>query len=162
MCGDSTVPEDVEKLMNGKIADLIVTYPAYNVNYENKIDYHKLFKNDVRKNNFIMNDYMDSYKFFDFLLAMYMISNQHINAGGPIYAFHSDLERVAFQLAMNATGFKFSETLIWVKNHLTLAATIITGNMNRTSMDGKKEQDITLCMIVHNPLCLMNQSILKN
>ena len=60
MCGDSTDPNDVLMLMQGKLADLIVTDPPYNVNYENKIDYHKMFKNGQRKNNEILNDHMDS------------------------------------------------------------------------------------------------------
>jgi len=69
MCGDSTDPNDVFFLMHGKQADLIVTDPPYNVNYENKIDYHKSFKNEHRKNNEILNDHMESNKFYDFLLA---------------------------------------------------------------------------------------------
>ena len=33
MCGDSTKAEDIEKLMGGDKADLLVTDPPYNVNY---------------------------------------------------------------------------------------------------------------------------------
>ncbi len=34
VCGDSTLPETYEKLMEGKKANLVVTDPPYNVNYE--------------------------------------------------------------------------------------------------------------------------------
>jgi hypothetical protein len=93
MCGDSTDPNDVLMLMQGKLADLIVTDPPYNVNYENKIDYHKMFKNGQRKNNEILNDHMDSNNFYHFLLAMYTNAFEHLKIGGVIYVFHSDVER---------------------------------------------------------------------
>jgi DNA modification methylase len=31
MCGDATKIEDIEELMNGKLADLVITDPPYNV-----------------------------------------------------------------------------------------------------------------------------------
>lgn len=34
MCGDSTIKENVEKLMGGKKADLLITDPPYNINYQ--------------------------------------------------------------------------------------------------------------------------------
>lgn len=34
ICGDSTKPETYETLMDGKKANLVVTDPPYNVNYE--------------------------------------------------------------------------------------------------------------------------------
>lgn len=34
MCGDSTIKEDVDKLTDGKQADMIFTDPPYNVDYE--------------------------------------------------------------------------------------------------------------------------------
>jgi len=38
MCGDSTVPTDVDKLMNGKSADIVWTDPPYGFNYIKKSD----------------------------------------------------------------------------------------------------------------------------
>src|SRR3990167_7835430 len=36
LCGDSTLKENVEKLMDGKKADIVFTDPPYSVNYEKK------------------------------------------------------------------------------------------------------------------------------
>ena len=58
LCGDSTIKENWDKLMNGKIADLYISDPPYGVKYEGKTkdsltiqndamsadDTHKLFK----------------------------------------------------------------------------------------------------------------------
>ena len=56
MCGDSTNIEDIKRLMNNNIADLIVTDPPYNVNYEGKTE----------DNLKIMNDNMSDNNFYDF------------------------------------------------------------------------------------------------
>ena len=37
MCGDATIKEDVEKLMNGEKADMVFTDPPYGVNYQSNM-----------------------------------------------------------------------------------------------------------------------------
>ena len=46
MCGDSTMIDDVEKLMNGEKADMVFTDPPYNVAFNGRSGKHDVIKND--------------------------------------------------------------------------------------------------------------------
>lgn len=106
MCGDSTNAEDVKKLMNNQLADLIVTDPPYNVNYEGKTD------NNLK----IMNDNMENNQFYSFLESAFINLYESIKDGGSIYVFHADTEGLNFRKAMMSSGFKLADCLVWVKN----------------------------------------------
>lgn len=106
MCGDSTNADDVKKLMNNQLADLIVTDPPYNVNYEGKTD----------GNLKIMNDNMENDQFYSFLESAFINLYDFIKDGGSIYVFHADTEGLNFRKAMISSGFKLAECLVWVKN----------------------------------------------
>jgi len=122
MCGDSTKKEDVDKLMDGKVADLIVTDPPYNVNYGSR---GKLYKekggyNCGMDDRTILNDNMDDASFREFLNKVYTNFYANVKEGGSIYVFHSDSESENFRSQFKEAGFKLSECLIWVKNSLCL------------------------------------------
>ncbi|MBR8702284.1 MULTISPECIES: DNA modification methylase [unclassified Fusobacterium] len=109
MCGDSTNSKDVQILMNGEKADLMITDPPYNINYEGS---------DGQK---IKNDNMSSEKFFEFLLEFYKNAFENMRLGAAYYVFHADSETIAFRKALEDAGFKFSQCLIWVKNGFNLS-----------------------------------------
>ena len=48
LCGDATKEEDVKKLLNGVMIDLIVTDPPYGIKYQsgNRTDKFEILKND--------------------------------------------------------------------------------------------------------------------
>ena len=109
MCGDSTDEETVNKLMDGKQADLVFTDPPYNVDISNA---------DGLK---IQNDNMKDSDFYDFLLKAFKNLFNHTKPGGSIYCFHADSEGLNFRKAFKEAGFKLAECLIWVKNSLVLS-----------------------------------------
>ncbi len=118
MCGDSTNPEDIEKLTGGEIMDLCVTDPPYNVNYGsiNESGYGKERDNG----NKILNDNMDDESFYYFLLAFYEQMLRVLKDGGAYYIFHSDTEGYNFRKALRDAGGVVKQNLIWVKNALVL------------------------------------------
>jgi DNA modification methylase len=110
MCGDSTMINDVEKLMNGEKADCVVTDPPYNVAYKGK----------TKESLTIQNDEMSGADFKQFLIDCFSNYYSIMNDGAAIYVFHADLEGINFRSAFLESGFKLSQCLVWVKNSLVM------------------------------------------
>ncbi len=106
MCGDSTQKDNVLRLMDKQEADMLLTDPPYNVDYEGKTV-------DALK---IENDNMTSTEFYNFLLDSFRNMFEVTKCGSSVYVFHADTEGLNFRNAFNAVGFKLAQCLVWVKN----------------------------------------------
>lgn len=106
-CGDSTKAESYEILMAGKEANLVVTDPPYNVNYEGSAGK-------------IKNDNMDNNSFYQFLFDAFSNMEKVMSADSSIYVFHADTEGLNFRKAFADAGFYLSGTCIWKKQSLVL------------------------------------------
>lgn len=107
ICGDSTKAEAYETLMDGKKANLVVTDPPYNVNYEGSAGK-------------IKNDNMANDAFYKFLFDAFTNMELALASDGSIYVFHADTEGLNFRKAFADAGFYLSGTCIWKKQSLVL------------------------------------------
>ena len=107
VCGDSTKAETYEILMQGKKANLVVTDPPYNVNYEGTAGK-------------IKNDNLAAEKFYQFLLDAFTNMEKVMAEDASIYVFHADTEGLNFRRAFTDAGFYLSGCCIWKKPSLVL------------------------------------------
>lgn len=107
VCGDSTKAETYDLLMCGKKANLVVTDPPYNVNYEGSAGK-------------IQNDNMANDKFYRFLLDAFTNMAAVMADDASIYVFHADTEGLNFRRAFDDAGFYLSGCCIWKKQSLVL------------------------------------------
>ena len=110
MCGDSTVLEDVEKLMGGEQADMLLTDPPYNVNYEGKT------KDKLK----IKNDQMGNDNFRQFLTDAFSNADMVMKPGAVFYIWHADSEGYNFRGACFDAGWTVRQCLIWNKNSMVM------------------------------------------
>ena len=107
ICGDATVLSDVEKLMDGSLADMIFTDPPYNVAYVGK----------TKKSLTIKNDDLGS----DFYGLLYdSITNLLMVSKGAIYICMSSSELDTLQKSFRDAGGHWSTFIIWAKNTFSL------------------------------------------
>ena len=110
MCGDSTKADEVSKLTDGTIVDLLLTDPPYNVNYTGATE-------DELK---IQNDNMESEQFKQFLTDAFTAGVSCLKDGGSFYIWFASREHCNFENALNASGLSVRQELIWKKNALVL------------------------------------------
>ena len=108
MCGDATKAEDVQKLMDGARANLIMTDPPYGVSFKSS--------NGLT----IQNDSMKNEEFYAFLLSAFKNMADVLEKGGAAYVFHADTEGLNFRRAFIDAGFHLAGCCIWVKDSLVL------------------------------------------
>ena len=110
MCGDSTDINAIEALMDGEKADLLVTDPPYNVDYEGgTIDQLK-----------IENDNMSDGAFREFLQSAFFCCDSVMKPGAAFYIWHADSEGYNFRTACKEIGWTVRQCLIWNKNSLVM------------------------------------------
>lgn len=107
LCGDATKKEDVERLMDGKKADMVFTDPPYGVEYTGGLQFKD---GKVEKNNrqMIKNDESDDI-YTEVIPVIASICN------GPCYTWFADTKASKLYTAVEAVG-DIHSLIIWVKN----------------------------------------------
>ena len=107
MCGDATVAADVERLMDGKKADMVFTDPPYGVEYTGGLQFKD---GEVEKNNrqMIKNDESDDI-YTEVIPVIASICN------GPCYTWFAETKASKLYTAVEAVG-DIHSLIIWVKN----------------------------------------------
>jgi DNA modification methylase len=105
LCGDSTDPNSYKTLLNNEVADLTITDPPYNVNYD-------------QDGERILNDNL-GIEFPEFLGKI--CSNILANTNGAIYIFMAISEIGNLKREFGKAGGHWSTFIIWAKNHFALS-----------------------------------------
>jgi DNA modification methylase len=109
LVGDAT--GDLTGLMGDELADLFLTDPPYNV----------AVQGGTKDKLTIQNDKLLDTDFRSLLEGAFGRASAVAKQGAPIYVFHADSERVAFQTSAENAGWSIRQNLIWVKNSLVMS-----------------------------------------
>jgi DNA modification methylase len=109
MCGDSTIKEDVEKLMDGKKADMVFTDPPYGVNYHSETPsmYYGKGRKGKERDKIIGDENTEIYKKF--------VPIMKENVVGPMYVFCGAGTEIDLLMVFRDNSLILINTLIWDK-----------------------------------------------
>jgi DNA modification methylase len=114
LCGDSTKAEDVERAMNGQLADMVFTDPPYNVAVVGgcKNPLNRMYQSGEK----IQNDSMTDESFRAFLKSSFTSMSSASKDGASAYVCHADSEGINFRCAFIEGGWQVKQCLIWRKH----------------------------------------------
>lgn len=111
MCGDSTNVEDVERLMDGKKADMVFTDPPYGVNFMSRKDKKHPF-------DYTSKPYRDDFskdEFLKFSKVIFDMMECHLKEGGVFYLWGADRSIVAYY-HFESKEMLFHKIIVWDKD----------------------------------------------
>lgn len=116
-CGDALDPEIVNKLIGDRKISLILSDMPYGVALvENKIGF-----NDTGKRKVIANDHLQTdEEYRSFTRTWLELAKPHLEDKNSFYLFNADKMLFAMREGIIDAGFRFTQLLIWVKNHSVL------------------------------------------
>lgn len=111
ICGDSTDPETINRLMDGEKAQMVNTDPPYGVSYETQSGKFDMIKNDDLTGDDLMGT---------LLIPVFKAYVEHTDPEAGFYIWHASSTRRDFEDAMAAAGILEKQYIIWVKNGIAL------------------------------------------
>ena len=127
MCGDSTKAEDVQKLMDGKKANLCITDPPYGIAIGTGAAYQ-----NAKTDRTIMNDNLPDDAFIEFLVKAFSNMKNSLIPGGVFYIWYASSKSLVFLKALEQAELTMRQNLI-----------------------GQKVQPINFLTTESNPLCFI-------
>jgi hypothetical protein len=123
LCGDSTSPEDTEKLLAGVKPHLMVTDPPYGVNYDPAWRKRAGVNLNARKLGKVANDdradWREAWELFP---------------GSVAYVWHAGRHTSEVQQSLEAAGFDMRSQIIWAKDRFALSRATIIGSTSHVGM----------------------------
>ena len=120
MCGDSTSIDAVEKLMDGKKADMVFTDPPYNIGFggtmssTSKDGVLQSYVTENAKHRPIQNDKKSESEFYDFIIEV--LSIVQIKCKGAWYISFGSANLHELLRPITDIGMEYKSIVIWVKN----------------------------------------------
>jgi DNA modification methylase len=118
MCGDSTMIDDVEKLMNGNKANMVFTDPPYGVKYSAGTGMRS--KKIRPQMTMILNDDLNPEELTNFLLDVFANLLIVCNENAPFYVCNNWKCAPIFLQAFNEIDLKIDAWIIWNKEWMSL------------------------------------------
>jgi len=113
-CGDSCNKGLVKKLIMDEQVNLILSDPPYGIAY---VEGKKGF-NELKNKRKIVNDHEQTDReYIDFTKNWVEVLIPHLASKNTYYIFNSDKMIFALRNALVGSDFKFSQLLVWIKNH---------------------------------------------
>lgn len=124
ICGDSTKPETLQKLLGDELAQCVNTDPPYGISLDGGGGNGKRQKQQIENNGMIANDELtDDDLLGKLLIPAFKNAVKYSKPDAAFYIYHATDTRRDFEDAMTAAGLLEKQYLIWLKNNHNLSGT---------------------------------------